>query len=171
MMNLFRIFFPCEYVESVFSIDYNKLYDKGYRGIMFDIDNTLVPHGDDSTAEIDALFRSIHSLGLKTLILSNNDKDRVKRFLKNIDSLYICDAKKPKTKNYFKAVEMMDIRKDEALVIGDQIFTDILGANRCGIDSILVKYIGYYIKEKKGIRRNLEKIVLRFYNLSKPEPK
>lgn len=171
MMNLFRIFFPCEYVESVFSIDYNKLYDKGYRGIMFDIDNTLVPHGDDSTAEIDALFRSIHSLGLKTLILSNNDKDRVKRFLKNIDSLYICDAEKPKTKNYFKAVEMMDIRKDEALVIGDQIFTDILGANRCGIDSILVKYIGYYIKEKKGIRRNLEKIVLRFYNLSKPEPK
>lgn len=171
MINLFKIFFPCEYVESVFSIDYNKLYDKGYRGIMFDIDNTLVPHGDDSTAEIDALFRRIHSLGLKTLILSNNDKDRVQRFLKNIDSLYICDAEKPKTKNYFKAVEMMNIRKEEALVIGDQIFTDILGANRCGIDSILVKYIGYYIKEKKGIRRNLEKIILRFYSLSKPDPK
>lgn len=167
---MFKIFYPCEYVESVFSIDYNKLYDKGYRGIMFDIDNTLVPHGNDSTTEIDALFQFIHSIGLKTLILSNNDEERVKRFLKKIDSLYICDAEKPRTENYFKAIEMMNIKKDEALVVGDQIFTDILGANRCGIDSILVKYIGYYIKEKKGIRRNLEKIILGFYDLSKLNP-
>ena len=53
---MFKKFYPYEYVESVFSIDYNKLYNKGYRGIIFDIDNTLVPHGTDSTKKIDDLF-------------------------------------------------------------------------------------------------------------------
>jgi len=46
---MFRLFYPYEYVESVFTIDYNKLYSLGYRGIIFDIDNTLVHHGEDST--------------------------------------------------------------------------------------------------------------------------
>ena len=89
---MFKMFYPYEYVESVFSIDYNKLYDKGYRGIIFDIDNTLVHHGDDSTKEIDELFTTIQTIVFKTLLLSNNNEDRVKRFLNNIDSLYICNA-------------------------------------------------------------------------------
>lgn len=164
---MFKIFYPYEYVESVFSIDYSKLYDKGYRGIIFDIDNTLVPHGKDSTKEIDDLFQTIHSIGLKTLLLSNNDEKRIKRFLKNIDSLYICDAQKPNVTNYYKAIEMMDIKKEEALFIGDQIFTDIFGANRSGIANILVKYIRPKNETKIGKRRNLEKIVLKFYQQSK----
>ena len=53
------------------------------------------------------------------------------------------------------------------MVVGDQLFTDILGANRAGLESILVKYIGYYKKEKKGIRRNLEKVLLWFYGHSR----
>ena len=97
---MFKIFYPYEYVESVFSIDYNKLYNKGYKGIIFDIDNTLVHHGDDSTKEIDDLFKTIQGIGLKTLLLSNNSEKRIKRFIKNIDTLYICDAEKPNTKNY-----------------------------------------------------------------------
>ena len=133
------ILFPCAYAESVFGIDYQKLYEDGFRGIIFDIDNTLVPHGADSCPEIDELFLKIRSTGLKTLILSNNDEPRVKRFLKNIDALYVCDAEKPKKTGYLKALEMMGLRKEETLCIGDQIFTDIIGANRCGIKGILVK--------------------------------
>ena len=90
---MLKIFYPYEYVENVFSIDYKKLYDKGYRGIIFDIDNTLVHHGDDSTKEIDDLFQTIQNIGFKTLLLSNNSEKRIKRFIKNIDSLYIHDAK------------------------------------------------------------------------------
>ena len=90
-------YFPCEYADSVFDIDYKKLYGRGYRGVIFDIDNTLVPHGDDSTPEVDALFKEIHESGLKTLLLSNNDTERIERFLQNIDSLYIPDAAKPNT--------------------------------------------------------------------------
>ena len=83
-------------------IDYQKLYQKGFRGIIFDIDNTLVHHGDDSTPEIDDLFRKIQRLGLKTLLLSNNDRGRVERFIKNIDTplgkvqIKLCDLKDEK---------------------------------------------------------------------------
>ena len=164
---MFKIFYPCEYVESVFSIDYNKLYNKGYRGIIFDIDNTLVPHGNDSTQEIDELFTEIHNLGLKTLLLSNNGEKRIKKFNENINSLYICNSDKPKVGNYLKAIEMLNIKKEEAIFIGDQIFTDIYGANRSGIDNILVRFIGYNVETKIGIRRNLEKIVLKLYALNK----
>lgn len=164
---MFRLFYPYEYTESVFSIDYDKLYKKGYRGIIFDIDNTLVPHGKDSTKEIDALFQTIHHTGLKTLLLSNNSEERIQRFLANIDSLYIYDAQKPNVKNYYKAVEMLNIKKEEAVCIGDQIFTDIYGANRSGIDNILVKYIRPKNETKIGKKRTLEKVILRFYKLSK----
>ncbi len=164
---MFKMFYPYEYVESVFSIDYNKLYDKGYRGIIFDIDNTLVHHGDDSTKEIDELFTTIQTIGFKTLLLSNNNEDRVKRFLNNIDSLYICNAEKPKVDNYIKAVEMMHIKKEETLFIGDQIFTDILGANKSGIASILVKFIRIKGETKIGKRRKIENIILKFYKRNK----
>ena len=159
-------FYPCEYVDSVFSVDYTKLFRMGFRGIIFDIDMTLVPHGEDSTPQVDALFKNIHDIGLKTLLLTNNDEERVKRFMKNIDTLYICDANKPNPENYLKAVELLGIRKDEAIFFGDQIFVDILGANKSGIASILVKYVTAYEEKNIGIRRNLEKIILKFYGLS-----
>ena len=92
---MIREFYPSAYADSVFQLDYQKLYRHGYRGILFDIDNTLVHHGDDSTPEIDRLFRTIHETGLKTILLSNNDEERVLRFIRNIDTLYICDAGKP----------------------------------------------------------------------------
>jgi vancomycin resistance protein VanW len=165
---MFRKRYPYEYVESVFTIDYNKLYEKGYRGLIFDIDNTLVPHGEDSTKEVDELFKKIQNIGFKTFLLSNNGKERINRFLRNIDSCsYIDNADKPKPDNYLKAIEMMKLKKEEAVFIGDQTFTDILGANKAGIANILVKYIGYYTEQKIGIRRNIEKIILKLYKKSK----
>ena len=56
---MFKKFYPYEYANSVFDVDYKELYNKGYKGIIFDIDNTLVHHGDDSTKEVDELFREI----------------------------------------------------------------------------------------------------------------
>ena len=160
-------YYPYEYADSVFSIDYQKLYEKGYRGILFDIDNTLVHHGDDSNEEIDKLFERIHHIGLKTLLISNNDEERIKRFIRNIDTLFICDADKPDPKNYLKAIEMLDIKKEEAVVIGDQIFTDILGANRSQIASILVKFIRLNSEKKIGKRRYLEYLILKLWKYDK----
>jgi len=164
---MFKVFYPHEYVESIFSVDYNKLYKMGYKGILFDLDNTLTHHGEDSTKEVDELFHAIHSIGLKTIILSDNSEERIKRFLRNIDSLYIHEANKPNVANFLKAVEMLNIKKEEAVVIGDQIFRDIYGANKSGIANILVKYMRYDNETKIGIRRILEKVVLKFYGCNK----
>lgn len=164
---MFRLFYPYEYVESVFTIDYNKLYSLGYRGIIFDIDNTLVHHGEDSTPEIDNLFAEIHKTGLKTLLLSNNDTERIERFNININTLYIPDANKPKTDNYYKAIEMLGCKKEETVFIGDQLFTDIYGANKCGIANILVKFLRYETETRIGKKRTLEKFILCLYKRSK----
>ena len=163
---MFKNFYPYEYAESVFVIDYVKLFSKGYRGIIFDIDMTLVPHGYDSTQEVEELFETIQAIGLKTLLLTNNDERRVKSFIKNITVPYICDADKPDCSGYLKALEMLNITKNQAVYIGDQIFVDIYGANKCGIANILVKYVTAHIEKNIGIRRNLEKIILKFYNHS-----
>ena len=109
-------YYPYEYAQSVFDIDYVKLYTLGYRAILFDIDNTLVHHGEDATPEIEALFREIHSIGLKTLLLSNNDDARVKRFIRNIDTPYLCDADKPNPEAYRKAAELLGVGKKEVIV-------------------------------------------------------
>lgn len=92
---MLKRFYPTSYAESVFYIDYDELYKKGCRGIIFDIDNTLVHHGDNSNERVDELFRRIHRTGFKTVLLTDNDEERVKRFVKNIDTTYICDAEKP----------------------------------------------------------------------------
>lgn len=164
---MLKRYYPYEYAESIFNIDYSKLYSLGYRGIIFDIDNTLVHHGDDSTPEVDELFKHIHSIGLKTLLLSNNNTERIKRFLKNIDSSYIADADKPKTDNYHKAVNMLGLKREEVVFIGDQLFTDIYGANKSGIASILVRFLQREGETKIGKKRTLEKVILKIYSLSK----
>ena len=164
---MLRSLFPAEYVESVYSIDYRKLYNRGYRAIIFDIDNTLVPHGDSSNPKIDELFERVQRIGFKTLVLSNNDEERIISFLRRIDAPYVCDARKPLPDGFERAVEILGIDKSKVVFIGDQVFTDVLGANRCGLDTILVKYIGYYDKGRKGKRRMAERLILRCYDLRK----
>lgn len=156
-------FYPYEYVDDVFSIDYNALYEQGYRGLIFDIDNTLVHHGDDSTSQIDQLFRDIQAIGFKTLLLSNNEEKRINRFVENITTYYICDAEKPKPWGYLKALDVMELEKSEVVVIGDQVFTDVFGANRVGMASILVKFIRLPEEKKIGKRRRVEQVMLAMY--------
>ena len=163
---MLRAFYPCEYVESAFDIDYQKLYELGYRGVIFDIDNTLVPHGADSTPEVDALFARIQALGLVTAVISDNDATRVERFLENIDCPYVCDAAKPRPDGYEKALELLGLPKSQVVCVGDQVFTDVLGANLCGLDTILVKYIGHDEPGPKGKRRDLEQKIIDQYERS-----
>ena len=162
---MLKKFYPYEYVDSVFAIDYQKLWQLGYRGLLFDIDNTLVHHGDDSTPEIDALFSEIQAMGFKTLLLSNNEEKRINRFMQNITSYYIHDAEKPKAWAYIKAAEIMELKKDQCVVIGDQAFTDIFGANRVGMASILVRFIRLPGLKKLGKRRRVEQAVLLTWRL------
>ena len=153
-------YFPYEYCKSVFEIDYLRLYNKGFRTLILDIDNTLVHHGENATPQVEALFRSIHAIGLQTILLTDNDEARTKRFLKNIDSDYICDAKKPHPQAYQQALKRTHTAASQAVVIGDQIRTDILGANNSGIPSILVHFIKAPNEVWLGWRRYLDFLLL-----------
>ena len=160
MLKKLKMYYPGAYADSVFSIDYKKLRSMGFKAVIFDIDNTLVHHGDGSNEKVDRLFRYIHRIGLKTLLLTNNDEERVQRFIKNIDTLYICDAEKPDTASYKKALEILGISRKEAVCIGDQTFIDIIGANRAGIPNILVHYIQLPGWHWIGKKRYIEKLIL-----------
>ncbi len=138
---MIRELMPAETAQSVFTIDYQRLYQQGYRGLLFDIDNTLVHHQADSTPEVDALFERLKSAGFQTLLLSNNSEERILRFLKHIDSPYISNAGKPSAECYLKACNMLNLKNEQVVMIGDQLFTDIRGANRAGMHSILVDFI------------------------------
>ena len=168
---MLKNFYPNGYAKSVFDVDFQKLYDMGYKAIIFDVDNTLVHHGDSSNDDVDNLFRDIHKIGLKTLLLSNNDSARLERFCKNINTLYIPDAQKPNIDGYIKALNMLNVKNTEAIYIGDQIFIDIYGANKSKIDSILVHFIQIDVNEKIGIKRHIEKIILYFYKFNKKQQK
>lgn len=160
-------YFPDEYVEDVYSIDYQRLKEKGIKGLIFDIDNTLVAHGADSTPEVDSFLFRLKDLNFKIMLLSNNSEERIIRFTRNTGISYIHDSGKPSPAGFLKAVKEMGLNKEAVIMIGDTIFTDILGANRAGIYSILVKYIGYYKKERKGIKRGIEKWILKIFKLTK----
>lgn len=164
---MLKAFYPYEYAQDVFEIDYEALYENGITALIFDIDNTLVHHGDDSTPKVDALFEKLHSIGFKTLLLSNNGEDRVKRFIKNIDTPYICNANKPRPAKYKKALKMLGVKNKNAVVIGDQIFIDILGANLAKIPSVLVHFIIADGETYFGKRRELEAKILAKYSKSK----
>lgn len=164
---MFKLLYPYEYIDSVFSIDFEKLYNMGFRGVIFDIDNTLVHHGYDSNPKVDKLFREIQAMGFKTALLSNNSEERILCFIKNIDTMYIALGQKPKPNGYTKAVDMLGVDKNEVIHIGDQIFTDILGANRSGIKSILVEFLKKSDETHFGKRRAAEKIILNFYRKSR----
>ena len=163
---MFEQFYPYEYAASVFRIDYEKLYRLGYRGLIFDVDNTLVHHGDPSTDEVDALFRRLHGLGFKTVLLSDNDEERLRQFVANIDTPYVVDAEKPNPAGFEAALGKLGVPREAAIVIGDQMFTDIRGANGCGLASILVHFITLPGVTRIGKRRYVEKALLALWRRS-----
>ena len=162
-MGLLDTFYPNEIQNSTYVIDFEKWQRKGYKGVIFDIDNTLVPHDADADERSKALFAKLKELGFSTMLLSNNKEPRVKRFAKQVGSAYIYKAGKPSRKNYIKAMEEMGTKPANTLFVGDQLFTDVWGAKRTGIHSILVKPIHPKEEIQIVLKRYLEKIVLFFY--------
>ena len=163
---MFDMFFPDRYVASTYVIEFEKLYEQGYRGLIFDIDNTLVPHGAPADKRAIELFEKLRSLGYDTCLISNNQEPRVEPFAQAVGSKYVFDAHKPSTRNYRKAMELMGTDQSNTIFIGDQLFTDVWGAKRSGIRNILVKPIHPKEEIKIVLKRYLEKIVLYFYKRS-----
>lgn len=159
-------FIPTIYKETVFDVDYNKLYDNGIRLILTDLDNTLVSYKDDEvTPKLLQWLRALEAKGFEVMIISNNSSDtRVKEFAKKLNIEYIAKAHKP-LKGGFKKILKKASRmyeSHEVVALGDQLMTDVFAANRMNYTSVLVKAIDRKTEKwTTKINRKLERHVLK----------
>ncbi len=160
---MFERFYPDEYYESSYVIPYEELYAAGYRGLIYDIDNTLVTHGAPADDKSIKLFERLKAIGFDVTLLSNNKAPRVDMFNADVHVHAISKAGKPKVLGYLKACELMGTSTDTTIFIGDQVFTDIWGAKRAGIRAFMVKYIDPHEEIQIILKRRLEYFVLKEY--------
>jgi HAD superfamily phosphatase (TIGR01668 family) len=151
--------------ESTYSIDYKYLWDKGYRGIIFDIDNTLVEHNEPATEKAVAFFKELRRIGFRSAVVSNNKEPRVRLFAEAAGCEYVYKAGKPKAAGYIKAMEKMGTDRDTTFSVGDQLFTDIWGASNAGIKSIMVKRIASHEEIQIHLKRIPETLITVIYRL------
>lgn len=161
---MFSKFLPDIYQKSVYRINYDKLKSLGIKCLIFDLDNTITPIGLSApTRRLKNLFTKLKTMGFKCIILSNSGRKRVEPF-KNalaVDSGF--SSRKPTNRKYIKVMNNYNYVPDEIAAIGDQLLTDIYGANRMGFTSILVNQIGQKDFVVSMINRFIEKIIFRTF--------
>lgn len=136
------LLYPNLYLKSVKEITQELLLEKGIKGIILDVDNTLIDYYKNMPEGIQEWCKKMQENGIKFCIASNsNKKEKVKNVAKLLNVPYIFFAKKPLKIGLNKAKNIMNLQNSEVAVVGDQIFTDVLGANRCKMFSILVEPI------------------------------
>lgn len=140
----------------------------GIRGVLLDIDNTLEPYEHPLPGEkVLRWLESLHAVGIKTAIVSNNGKERVELFNKSIGMPAYYKAGKPFTRNIKRAMADMGSTKETAIFIGDQILTDVWAAHNAGIRAILVPPINDRKDVLTRFKRVLEKPILKRYEKGK----
>ena len=160
--------YPKEYLNSVKDISIELLNKNNIKGLILDVDNTLISLDKKMPAGIVEWVKNVKANGIKICILSNSNKvDKVEAVAKLIESPYIFFGKKPLKSGFLRAQNILKLKAGNIAVVGDQIFTDVIGANRCGMFSILVKPIeekDYLITK---IKRPLEKMIIKSYQKKK----
>jgi hypothetical protein len=132
---------PNIYQKDIYSINYKKLYKEGKRVLLFDLDNTLVPYNEyTSSPKTKKLINNLKEIGFQIYIFSNSIRGRkVKRVAENLDIDYKLFSKKPFKHNFKKLIKKNNYKIEELVMIGDQMFTDILGGNKMKITTILIE--------------------------------
>ena len=148
---MFQNLYPDEEYRSSYEIPYESYYQKGFRGILFDVDNTLVEHDQPVTIEAIALFEKLRKIGFEVCIISNNKEPRVKPLADTLGAKYVYKAD-------------MGTTASNTMFVGDQIFTDIWGAKRAGVYAVLVHPIAKHEEIQIVLKRKLEWFVLRRYH-------
>ena len=154
-----KIFRPDFIFESALEITANFYKENGIKAVIFDIDDTLCPHGEmEPTETAKAVVEAAREAGVRVAFLSNNKKERNEFY-----SPLTVSANKPSKRGYLAVCREFDVKAEETLSVGDQIFTDVWGANRAGMKSALVTPISDYKNPIIAIKRLLEKPLLRKY--------
>ena len=154
---MFNKYFPSFTFKRVEDIPLKLLHANNIKCIMFDMDNTLVNLKYEATDALKVWLKSVKNTGIKCYILSNSRRGhKVKKVAEMLELDYILNAKKPNLDGFIKLQEKVNLPKENLAIIGDQIFTDILGGNRFGIKTILVKPIQFLEVPEGMIKRPVE---------------
>ncbi len=159
---MLELLYPRYYVDTLLDIPLEKLKAQNIEAFILDLDNTITEwNSNELRGEVEEWFGRIKAEGFKACILSNNAEQRIKLVADRLDIPFIHRAAKPRRGAFRRAVEVMGVRADQTAVVGDQIFTDILGGNRTGLFTILVKPLARREFIGTKINRTLEIFVLR----------
>lgn len=150
-------FKPTVYIKSLNDMPVAFLKEKGIKGLILDIDNTLVPPHTPVCDAHAADFAKRMEKDFKLCIVSNNIYERAKKFADSFPMDFVCDGNKPAKKPFLLALGKLKLNPSEVAVVGDQIFTDVWGANRMGMLSVLVDPIcdkeGFFVRFKRVLER------------------
>lgn len=153
---------PDLYQKSIYTIDYNKLKNRGIKCLLFDLDNTMVPIKMKTPSnKLKELFDSLKHKGFKIIIFSNSQKSRLKPFKDGLGVDCSASSKKPSIKKFNQVLSIYGYDVSEVAIIGDEILTDILGGNKIGITTVLVNPVGKKDFFAASIRRKMEKIIMK----------
>jgi HAD superfamily phosphatase (TIGR01668 family) len=153
------------YVDTLLDVPLEELAAAGLRAFIFDLDNTITEWNSQALrTEVEEWFHIIREMGFKACILSNNGEKRILQVSQRLGIPFIHRARKPMRRSFLQAVDLMGMKPSEVAVIGDQIFTDVLGGNRAGLYTILVKPLARREFYGTKISRAMEFFVLRRYN-------
>ena len=160
--NMKNLLIPKLYVDSIFEIDLDMLKEKGITSLIVDIDNTLVAWDKkEAPRSVIEWFRKVRDKGLQICLVSNNTEERIVKFTEDVEIFAIHRASKPRKKPFYDAMKHMASNIKNTAMVGDQIFTDVLGGNRVGLYTILVVPIESKEFFWTTFVRNIESFVLR----------
>lgn len=147
--------------ESVFAIDLDKLKKRRILGLLVDIDNTLVPWGEPKMEEAFITWiKRVKQEGFKICLVSNAKKNRAQGFANLLDIPAVGLALKPLRRAFRRGMDLLDLAPHEVAVVGDQLFTDVLGGNRLGIHTILINPLSKSELDTTKVMRRIEQKIL-----------
>lgn len=159
---MLKILTPDQRLDNIFEIDLDLLEARGIRGMITDMDNTLVPWSDRAVyPRLMEWFTGLKERGFKLCIVSNNSEDRGGMIARELQIPAIWYAVKPRRIAFRRALEQMGLEPSQVAVVGDQIFTDVLGGNRLGLYTILVTPLSEKEFLWTRLMRRLERLVLK----------
>lgn len=133
------ILYPKHYCQRITDINIDFLKKNNIKALILDVDNTLIDMDKKFVEGLEEWHKSICNAGIKTIILSNSNKiDKVSNVAKTLGIEYIYFGTKPLKRGFKKAIAKLELPPENIAAVGDQIFTDVIGANRCKIFPILV---------------------------------
>lgn len=158
------LLYPKFYYKNVQSIDLNMLYDIGIRGIILDVDNTLIDYKKVMPDGIKEWVAEAKNKDFRICILSNsNNKEKISNVAETLNLEYIMCATKPLKRGFKKAIKLLNLEPEECVAIGDQIFTDVIGANKMKIQSLYVEPISKKDFWYTTWKRPIEALILNIY--------